>query len=101
MKSIKSKLSSRKRITIKKIKTLVNKALANSFQAKLAKGYKYLIDIEKGSMFKTATGIRGVYLSSTPTSAKVIIVSHRFSEEDKSYYLGKQNIGNTTEFKNG
>tara|TARA_R110000765_G_scaffold411393_1_gene510499 strand:+ start:484 stop:789 length:306 start_codon:yes stop_codon:yes gene_type:complete len=101
MKSTKSKLSSRRPITTKKIKTLVKKALADSFQSKPAKGYKYLVDIEKGSMFETATGLRGVYLSSTPTSAKVIIVSCKFLEEDKSYYLGKQNIGNTTEVKNG
>ena len=62
---------------------------------------EYLKDTEQGSLFETGTGMRGVYLNSTPTSAKVIVTSCNIAEEDQPYYLGKQNIANTTEVKNG
>ena len=48
---------------------------------------------------RTGTGMRGVYLNSTPTSAKVIVTSCNLAEEDQPYYLGKQNIANKTEVK--
>ena len=99
MKSTKSKQSSRRRITIKRINNLVKKALADTPDWKPAKGYKYLENTEEGSLFETGTGMRGVYLNSTPTSAKVIVTSCNLAEEDQPYYLGKQNIANTTEVK--
>ena len=101
MKSTKSTQSSRKRITIRRINNLVKKALANSPDWRPAKGYKYLDDTEEGSLFETGTGMRGVYLTSTPTSARVIVTSCNHPEEDQPYYLGKQNIANKTEVKNG
>jgi len=101
MKSTKSTQFSKKLITTRKINNLVKKALADTPDWKPAKGYKYLKDIEEGSLFETSTGMRGVYLNSTPTSARVIITSCNCMEEDKSYYLGKQNIATTTEVKNG
>ena len=101
MKSTKSKQSLKKPITIRIINNLVKKALADTPDWRPAKGYKYLKDMEKGSLFETSTGMRGVYLNSTPTSAKVIITSCNHPEEERQYYLGKQNIANTTEVKNG
>ena len=99
MKYTKSKQSSRRRITIRRINNLVKKALADTPDWKPAKGYKYLKDTEQGSLFETGTGMRGVYLNSTPTSAKVIVTSSNLAEEDQPYYLGKQNIANKTEVK--
>ena len=99
MKSTKSKQSSKRRITIRRINNLVKKALADTPDWKPAKGYKYLKDTEQGSLFETGTGMRGVYLNSTPTSAKVIVTSCNLAEEDQPYYLGKQNIANKTEVK--
>ena len=100
MKSTKSTAYLRKQITIRKINSLVKKALANSFKAKPQEGYKYLKDIEPGLIFLTESGMKGVYLESTPTSAKVIIISCKYTnEDDRAYYLGKQNISNRTEVK--
>jgi ribosomal protein S8 len=68
--------------------------------AELLKGYKYLKDIKPGLIFLTESGMKGVYLESTPTSAKVIITScKRINEDDRAYYLGKQNISSKTEVK--
>jgi len=99
MKSTKSKQYSITRTTTRKINILVKKALANCPKLTPAKGYKFLKDLEKGKIFITRNGTKGVYLDSTPTSAKVIIVSCKSEESEKSYYLGKQNIANTTEVK--
>ena len=100
MKSTKSIEYLRKPITTRKINSLVKKALANSFKAEPQKGYKYLKDIKPGLIFLTESGMKGVYLESTPTSAKVIITScKRINEDDRAYYLGKQNISSKTEVK--
>ena len=100
MKSTKSTAYLRKPITTRKINSLVKKALANYFKAEPQKGYKYLRDIKPGLIFLTESGMKGVYLESTPTSAKVIITSCKhINEDDRAYYLGKQNISNRTEVK--
>ena len=99
MKSTKSKQSLKKPITIRIINNLVKKALVDTPNWKPARGYKYLENTEQGSLFETSTGMRGVYLVSTPTSAQVIVTFCNCAEEDKKYYLGKQNIANTTEVK--
>ena len=99
MKSTKSKQYSITRTTTRKINNLVKKALADCPKLTPSKGYKFLEDLEEGKMFITSNEMKGVYLGSTSTSAKVIIVSCRGEENEKSYYLGKQNIANTTEVK--
>ena len=99
MKFTKSNKYSITRTTTRKINNLVKKALKDKPDWKPAKGYKYLQDLKQGTMFQISTGTRGVYLESTPTSSKVIIVSCNVEEKDKAYYLGKQNIANTTEVK--
>ena len=99
MKSTKLKQYSITRTTTRKINNLVKKALADCPKLTPAKGYKFLEDLEEGKMFTTSHEMKGVYLGSTPTSAKVIIVSCRGEESEKAYYLGKQNIANTTEVK--
>ena len=99
MKSTKSKQSSITQTTTRKINNLVKKALKDCFKIEPSKGNMYLKDLEKGSIFNIDNSMKGIYLESTPTSAKVIIVSCNADEEDKSYYLGKQNIANETEVK--
>ena len=89
-----------KPLTKRRIATLVNKALKDKPKVLPAEGYKYLKDIEPGLIFLTESGMKGVYLESTPTSAKVIITSCKhINEDDRAYYLGKQNISNRTEVK--
>ena len=78
------------------IKKLVNKALANGPKMKPSKGMKYLKDIPIGSMFETATGMRGVLIELT-ANAKVVILSVNVAQEDASYYTGKQIISADTE----
>lgn len=82
---------------INKINKLAEKALKDKPIWEPSNGYRYLKDLEKGSIFQIGDSMKGIYLDSTPTSAKVIILSCDCSEEDKSYYLGKQNISNETE----
>jgi len=82
---------------LNKINKLTEKALKDKPIWKPSNGHKYLKDLKKGSMFQVGNSIKGIYLDSTPTSAKVIILSRNCSEEDKSYSLGKQNIANETE----
>jgi hypothetical protein len=100
MKSKKSSLFSRKLITIRKINNLLKKALKDKPILVPSKGYQFLEDIEPGKLFETQNRMRGVYLESTPTSSKVIITScNNVPEEDRAYYLGKQNIANSTNVK--
>ena len=55
-----------------KIKTLVKRALKDGFKGKPAKGYKYLKELENGSLFKTSSGSKGILLDSN-INARVII----------------------------
>mgnify|MGYP003125882589 FL=1 len=80
-----------------KTKTLVKRALKNGFKSKPAKGYKYLKDLKRGSLFKTAFGSRGILLDSD-INARVIITETSVKENPESY-LGKKIISNETEVK--
>ena len=79
-----------------KTSTLVKRALKNGPKSKPAPGMKYLKDIPIGSMFETATGMRGVLIELT-ANAKVVILSVNVAQEDASYYTGKQIISADTE----
>lgn len=80
-----------------KTKTLVKRALKNGFKGKPAKGYKYLKDLKRGSLFKTSFGSRGILLDSD-INARVIITETSVKENPESY-LGKKIISNETEVK--
>jgi len=79
-----------------KASTLAKRALKNGPKPKPAPGMKYLKDIPVGSMFETATGMRGVLIELT-ANAKVVILSANVCEEDKQYYTGKHIISSDTE----
>tara|TARA_R110000824_G_scaffold65022_1_gene169706 strand:- start:15654 stop:15908 length:255 start_codon:yes stop_codon:yes gene_type:complete len=79
----------KKLITPKKIKKLAEKALKDKPEWRPAKGYKYLKELEPGTMFSTGT-ITGVLLE-CHTNAKVIIV------EGDNMPVGKTIIGADTE----
>jgi|TARA_Y100000296_G_scaffold31314_1_gene36349 hypothetical protein len=95
MKSIKSKKSSRKPITPRRIKNLVKKALANGFKAKPAQGKVFLESLEFGSLFATSY-MKGILINITDSSAFVIITQCSINE-DESFYLGKRRIACKTE----
>ena len=80
-----------------KIKTLVKRALKDGFKGKPTKGYKYLKELEKGSLFKTSSGSKGILLDSD-INARVIITETPIKENPESY-LGKKIISNETEVK--
>lgn len=80
-----------------KIKTLVKRALKDGFKSKPAKGYKYLKELKKGSLFKTSSGSKGILLDSD-INARVIITETPIKENSESY-LGKKIISNETEVK--
>ena len=88
----------KKQITNRQINNLVKKALKNGFKAKPPKGYKYLEDLEPGSMFMTGGGMKGVLLEAE-TNAKVIIMDVNVHPDSVDYYLGKQIIASKTEVK--
>ena len=77
---------------------LATKALKKKPKWKPAKGYKYLEDLESGSMFMTNSGMKGVLIECY-TNAKVIIMDVNVHPDDKDYYLGKHIIAAKTEVK--
>ena len=100
MRSKRSSLFSRRPITTRRLNNLVKKALKDRPVLKPAIGYQFLKDIEPGKLFETQSGMKGVYLGGTPSSAKVIITScNSIAEEDRAYYLGKRDIANSTEVR--
>ena len=82
---------------MKKIRTLVKQALKNGFKTKPAKGYKYLHQLKRGSLFKTPSGSKGILLDSD-INARVIITETPVRRNPESY-LGKKIISNETEVK--
>ena len=98
LKKKKQALTTRKNVTIAKIKRLVKKALNNGPKNNPAKGYKYLRDLELGSLFETQSGVRGVLIS-CDINAKVIVTDVKCDEESRGYYLGKQIFAAKTEVK--
>ena len=76
-------------ITPKKIKKLAEKALKDKPKWRPPKGYKYLEQLNPGTMFQVGT-IKGILLE-CHTNAKVIIM------ESKSMALGKTIISAKTE----
>lgn len=80
------------------IASLANKALKNKPKCKPAKGYKYLKNLEIGSMFHTQSGMKGVLID-CDANAKVIIMDVNVHPDDKNYYLGKHIIAANTEVK--
>ena len=73
-------------------KVLVKRALKKGFKPKPAPGKKYLKNLEVGSVFKVGL-LTGILISTTPTSARVLIIDSKHHESDNDYYLGKQSIG--------
>lgn len=61
----------------------------------------YLAKIKPGKMFELSNGTRGLHLESTDGISKVIVISSPIAniEEDKRYYLGKQNWSPKTEVR--
>ena len=92
-------IKKRKPLTKRRIATLENKALKDNFKAIPAKGYKYLKDLDIGSLFETSTGTRGVLIESEINAHVVITDVPNISKEDKNYYLGKHIISSYTEVK--
>ena len=88
-----------KPLTKRRIATLVNKALKDKPKVLPAEGYKYLKDIEIGSLFETPSGTRGVLINAEINANVVITDVPSISSEDKNYYLGKQIISSYTEVK--
>ena len=82
-------------------KKLVKKALKNGFKMKPSKGYVYLATIKSGEMFEVIDGTKGIHIESNDCRSVVIVtecLSAR-TEEDKRYYLGKQNWAPKTEVR--
>lgn len=88
-----------KPLTKRRIATLVNKALKDKPKVLPAEGYKYLKDIEIGSLFETPSGTRGVLINAEINANVVITDVPSISSEDKNYYLGKHIISSYTEVK--
>jgi len=63
--------SSRRPITTRRIKNLVNKALNDGPEWGPSKGYKYLKDISLGSKFKTGS-VEGILLDVNKSAARVL-----------------------------
>ena len=95
MKSTKSKKSSRRPITHKRINNLVNKALANNFKTKPAQGKVFLESLELGSLFATSH-TKGILINITDSSA-LVVITECSNKEDESFYLGKRRIACRTE----
>ena len=72
---------------------MAKKALKNKPSWKPPKGYVYLAKTKLGSIFETEEGIKGIHLESSDGRSIVIVTDCPFAktEEDKRYYLGKQN----------
>ena len=82
------------RLTPRKIKNLTIKALKNKPEWKPPPGYKYLKDLEPGSLFQVGT--TGGILIECDINARVIITE---TVEDDKTLLGKKLISAQTEVK--
>ena len=93
MNSSKSMQSLKPRITARKIKNLVKKALLDGPKHIPSKGMMFLEDKKLGSVFETDT-IKGVLLDVNDSSAQVVIISNTYEE---SNVIGKIRIAGKTE----
>ena len=82
------------RLTTRKIENLAKKALKDKPKWKPPKGYKYLKDLEPGTIFQVGE-TKGILLESN-VNAKVIIIE---SAGNESSSLGKKLISAHTEVK--
>ena len=89
----------RKRTTIKSIAKLVNKALLDKPNWQPQKGYKYLKDLDVGTLFKTSSGTKGVLINKEINASVIITDAPNVAKEDKNYYIGKHIISVHTEVK--
>ena len=78
---------------------LATKALKDSPKWKPAKGYKYLEDLNVGSLFKTQSGTRGVLVKYIVDAVVIITESPYTRTKDDSFYLGKIRVSSKTEVK--
>jgi len=87
-------LTTRQSATTAQINRLAKKALKNGLKNTPAKGYKFLKDLDIGSLFQTQSGqTRGVLISCNVNATVIITKSH-----DKTD-LGKKLISSHTEVK--
>ena len=84
------------RLTPKKIKNLVAKALKDKPDCNPSKGTVYLESLNIGQIF-ICGNMRGVFIDSTPSSSMVVIIDYDGGQDLASYYMGKQRFGNKTE----
>jgi ornithine carbamoyltransferase len=88
----KQELITRQNVTTVQINRLAKKALKNGIKHTPAKGYKFLKDLNIGSLFQTVSGrTRGVLISCDVNATVIITESHDKSE------LGKKLIASYTE----
>jgi hypothetical protein len=87
-------LTTRRSVTTAQINRLVKKALNNGVKHTPAKGYKFLKDLNIGSLFQTESGqTRGVLISCDVNASVIITKSYDKAE------LGKKLIASYTEVK--
>jgi len=87
-------LTTRRSVTTAQINRLVKKALNNGVKHTPAKGYKFLKDLNIGSLFQTESGqTRGVLISCGVNATVIITKAHDKAE------LGKKLIASHTEVK--
>tara|TARA_R100000152_G_C6781543_1_gene216261 strand:+ start:4486 stop:4773 length:288 start_codon:yes stop_codon:yes gene_type:complete len=89
-----NKLTLKPHRKVKAIDRLTKKALKDKPKWKPSKGYKYLKDLEPGTIFKVGE-MKGILLESS-VNAKVIIIE---SAGNESSSLGKKLISAHTEVK--
>ena len=75
--------------------------MKNKPKWKPIKGYVYLATTKPGTIFLTEDGTKGIHIESNNSRSQVIIIDcpHANTEEDKRYYLGKQNWAANTEVR--
>ena len=90
----KQELTTRQSVTTAQINRLSKKALKNGVKHTPAKGYKFLKDLNIGSLFQTQSGqTRGVLISCNVNATVIITKSHDKAE------LGRKLIASHTEVK--
>ena len=90
----KQELITRQNVTTAQINRLAKKALKNGIKHTPSKGYKFLKDLNIGSLFQTCSGqTRGVLISCNVNATVIITDSHDKAE------LGKKLIASHTEVK--
>ena len=80
-------------------KLLVKRALKTIKGPQPRKGYKFIKDIDDGTMIHTEFGTVAVKIRSTDSSTEVIVTEHNCRPEDDSYYLGRQLWSSRTQIK--